>query len=143
MVIVLFVLVIIFAVAGAFFLTSGRTMSFMQTRNQATFSAQEGIERMLDEMRGNSQLTSIAPTGVKFILKGEAVVYEYDPGTRTLKRNEQIYAPEIEAFDLRYLDESGSETGVIANIRQVELSVTAKSRNESLDFITVVSFRTR
>ncbi len=61
----------------------------------------------------------------------ESIVYSHDPDTLTLRRNtgggRQPVAENIEAFSVKHFDSDGRTTNRSENIRQVEISITARS----------------
>lgn len=61
----------------------------------------------------------------------ESIVYSYDPDTLTLRRNtgggRQPLGENIEAFSVKYFDSEGNVTAHSENIRQVEVSITART----------------
>ena len=61
----------------------------------------------------------------------ESIVFSHDPGTMTLRRNtgggRQPLGENIEAFLVKYFDREGNPTNRSDHIRQVELSITART----------------
>jgi type IV pilus assembly protein PilW len=63
----------------------------------------------------------------------ESIVFSHDRVTMTLRRNtgggRQPLGENIEAFSMRYFDSEGIVTAHSENIRQVEVSITARTEN--------------
>jgi type IV pilus assembly protein PilW len=61
----------------------------------------------------------------------ESIVFSHDPDTMTLRRNtgggRQPLSESIEAFSVRYFDNEGKVTAHSENIRQIEVSMTART----------------
>ena len=63
----------------------------------------------------------------------ESIVFSYDLETMTLRRNtgggRQPLGEHIEAFSVKYFDSEGKVTAQSENIRQVEVTITARTKN--------------
>ena len=141
--IVIFFIILIFGIAVTFFVMSVRTATYIRQRSDVTYSAEEAIERMIDEIRGNSELLLAEPESISFRLKGETISYSFDPETNTIFRNQRPHVRGVELFLLQYLDEDGIETSILADVQRVVVTVKGQSGSEELDISTTVGFRTR
>jgi len=141
--IVIFFLLVVFGIAVTFFIMSVRTATYMRQRSDVTYSAEEAVERMIDEIRGNTELLLAEPESISFILKGERITYSFDPETKTILRNLQPRVRGVELFSLQYLDKNGVETSVPSDVQRVAVTVKGQSGSEELDISTTVTFRTR
>lgn len=136
-------LLLVFAVASAFFILTSRSTTYMENRNRATYSAEQGMEKLVDELRGNSGLLLMEENAVSFLLEGAPVIYTFDEGARLLRRNAQPFVAGVESFHLTYQDASGAETNNPLDVRRVVIDIVALSRGERLPLTSTVVFRTR
>ena len=69
---------------------------------------------------------------------GEMVVYAFDPVnlqiTRDAGAGPEPFAENIQSFSFEYLDATGSPTTISANIRQVRISLTARTSKPDPDY---------
>ena len=77
----------------------------------------------------------------------EQITYAYDSANQRMTRavgsgSAQILAEHITAFTFGYLDSTGTATTVSANIRQVSISITAKTAKPDPNFTSNGGYRT-
>ena len=77
----------------------------------------------------------------------EQITYAFDNGNEQITRavgsgSAQILAEHISAFTFNYLDSAGAATTVSANIRQVTISITAKTAKPDPNFTSNGGYRT-
>jgi type IV pilus assembly protein PilW len=75
----------------------------------------------------------------------ENIIYTYDTSTRQILRNtgdgNEPLADHIEAFTVGYLDANGNPTTVSANIRQLRISITARTAKPDPHYSTNGGYR--
>lgn len=77
----------------------------------------------------------------------EQITYAFDNGNQQITRavgsgSAQILAEHISAFTFNYLDSAGAATTVSANIRQVSITITAKTAKPDPNFTSNGGYRT-
>ena len=77
----------------------------------------------------------------------EQITYAFDNGNEQITRavgsgSAQILAEHISAFTFNYLDSAGAATTVSANIRQVSITITAKTAKPDPNFTSNGGYRT-
>jgi type IV pilus assembly protein PilW len=76
----------------------------------------------------------------------ESITFVYDSKTFTLRRNtgggNQPFGENIESFFVRYFDEGGNPTIDSASIRQVKITVTARTEDPDLKYVQNGGYRT-
>jgi type IV pilus assembly protein PilW len=76
----------------------------------------------------------------------ENIIYAYDASTRQIVRNtgdgNEPFADHIQAFTFEYLDASGNPTTVSANIRQLRITITARTAKPDRQYPTNGGYRT-
>jgi type IV pilus assembly protein PilW len=75
----------------------------------------------------------------------ENIIYTYDASTRQILRNagdgNEPLADHIQAFAFEYLDANGNPTTVSANIRQLRISITARTAKPDPHYSTNGGYR--
>ncbi len=142
-VVAIFILTLVIWMAMVFYNLSGRSAQYMSSREAVTFSAEQGIENFVDELRGNSSLVDMSSNSVTFVLDGETIEYSFNEGNKTLLRNNVVMVTGVEKFELTFLDSAGAGTVIPDEVKSVIVRIKAHSRGEELDLNTKVSFRTR
>ena len=76
----------------------------------------------------------------------ENIIYAYDASTRQIVRNtgdgNEPFADHIQAFTFEYLDASGNPTTVSAQIRQLRITLTARTPKPDRQYATNGGYRT-
>jgi hypothetical protein len=76
----------------------------------------------------------------------EFITFVYDPKTYTLRRNtgggNQPFGENIESFLVEYFNEGGNATGDSTRIRQVKITVTARTEDPDLKYVANGGYRT-
>lgn len=76
----------------------------------------------------------------------ETILFSHDSSTKTLRRNtgggNQPFAEDIETFQVRLLDQGGTQTMLPVEVRAVELVVTARTNKPDLRYPQNSGFRT-
>lgn len=76
----------------------------------------------------------------------EFITFVYDAKTNTLRRNtgggNQPFGENIESFLVEYLDKEGDPTVESTNIRQVKITVTARTEDSDPKYVTNGGYRT-
>ncbi len=76
----------------------------------------------------------------------ESIVFEHDSATRMLRRNtgggNQPFGEDITSFVVEYLDAAGNPTSESKDIRQVGITVTARTKTSEPPNLTTGSYRT-
>lgn len=77
----------------------------------------------------------------------ETITYSFDASDLELQRaigagSPQVVAPNIQAFTFSYLDATGNATTVTSQIRQVELTITARTARPDPDYPANNGYRT-
>jgi type IV pilus assembly protein PilW len=76
----------------------------------------------------------------------EYILYTYDASARQLRRNagdgDEAVASHVTAFTFEYLDTNGNPTTVSANIRQLRITITARTAKPDLTYATNGGYRT-
>lgn len=76
----------------------------------------------------------------------EFITFVYDPTTYTLRRNtgggNQPFGENIESFLVEYFDEGGNATVDSTRIRQVKITVTARTEDPDLKYVRNGGYRT-
>ena len=76
----------------------------------------------------------------------ESIVFVFDVGTHTLRRNtgggNQPFGENIQSFFVEYFDQAGSSTIDSAEIQQVKITVTARTKSPDLKYVPNGGYRT-
>jgi type IV pilus assembly protein PilW len=76
----------------------------------------------------------------------ENIIYTYDGSARRILRNtgdgNEPLADHIQAFTFEYLDANGNPTIISANIRQLRMSITARTAKPDRNYATNGGYRT-
>jgi len=76
----------------------------------------------------------------------EDIIYTYDSGNKQIDRNTgggaQPFAENIQSFTFQYLDSDGNATATAADIRQMEITITARTAKPDPDYSTNSGYRT-
>jgi len=76
----------------------------------------------------------------------ENIIYTYDSGNKQIDRNTgsggQPFAENIQSFTFQYLDSGGNATTTAADIRQIEITITARTAKPDPDYSTNSGYRT-
>ncbi len=76
----------------------------------------------------------------------ESIVFVFDVGTHTLRRNtgggNQPFGENIQSFFVEYFDQAGSSTIDSAEIQQVKITVTARTKSPDLKYFPNGGYRT-
>jgi len=72
----------------------------------------------------------------------ETIVYAYDGTNLRINRNATAFAEAVQSFTFEYLDGSGSTTTTTADIRQVRITLTARTEKPDSNFGTNNGYRT-
>jgi len=76
----------------------------------------------------------------------ESITFVYDSKTHTLRRNtgggNQPFGENIESFLVEYFDQGGNPTADSVSIRQVKISVTARTEDPDLKYVPNGGYRT-
>lgn len=143
-------MVILAAVTGTF-ITQSKALYSQEQVNEMQQSARVAIDLMAREIRmAGYNPTGAAFNGVTYSASemnikadlngdgsiaggGEDVTYTFDAANMNILRNSggtpQVVAQEIEAFTFQYLDADKNPTTTTADIRQIQISIRARTRN--------------
>jgi len=76
----------------------------------------------------------------------EDIIYTYDSGNKQIDRNTgggaQPFAENIQSFTFQYLDNGGNATATAADIRQIQITITARTAKPDPDYSTNSGYRT-
>jgi len=64
----------------------------------------------------------------------ETIIYSHDAGNLRIDRNAQPFVENIQTFSFEYLNSAGSATTVSSDIRQLRLTITARTDKPDPDF---------
>jgi len=155
---------VILAAVFTFAIAQGQ---FLSTREQVTQMTQ-GARAAMDMLTHEIDIAGYNPTGAALSgvtfntaqlqlqadLDGdgdtdaldENIIYTYNATTRQIFRNtgdgDQPLANNITAFTFEYLDANGNPTTVSANIRQLRMTLTARTGKPDLSFSANGGYRT-
>ncbi|MEP0813105.1 MAG: prepilin-type N-terminal cleavage/methylation domain-containing protein [bacterium] len=126
---------------ASLYISSAETTMMVQQRSDATFTAQEGVERMVDLVRNSDGLLEIGPDEFALNERGEKTVFTYNSEKQTLLKDGNAYATGVTAFTPSYYDADGNPTTDAASVVKVEFDITAKSKDEEKSLDTFVIIR--
>jgi type IV pilus assembly protein PilW len=143
-------MVILAAVTGTF-ITQSKALYSQEQVNEMQQSARVAIDLMAREIRmAGYNPTDAAFNGVTYSASemniksdlngdgaiagaGENVTYTFDAANMTILRNSdgtpQVVAQDVEAFNFQYFDADKNPTTTTADIRQIQISIRARTRN--------------
>jgi type IV pilus assembly protein PilW len=88
------------------------------------------------DLNGNGLLTDA----------NESIIFVFDVGTHTLRRNtgggNQPFGENIESFVVEYFDQEGNPAVDSTSIRQVKITVTARTEDPDLKYVPNGGYRT-
>lgn len=88
------------------------------------------------DLNGNGLLTDA----------NESIIFVFDVGTHTLRRNtgggNQPFGENIESFVVEYFDQGGNPAVDSTSIRQVKITVTARTEDPDLKYVPNGGYRT-
>ncbi|MCD6282217.1 prepilin-type N-terminal cleavage/methylation domain-containing protein [bacterium] len=142
MIVVFLVAIVLYTVSYAF-LTSARTSVSLDRRSDVTASLQNSVDRIVDELRVSEDVLSASSDSASVLIGGEDVTFNYDAGTREITRNGAVIATNVSSVTFTYLDADGNETGNVANIRRVLVTVQGQRGDELLELESSVNLRKR
>ena len=78
--------------------------------------------------------------------RNESITFIYDPKTYTLRRNtgggNQPFGENIESFFVKYFDQEGNSAVDSSSIRQIQITVTARTEDPALSYEPNGGYRT-
>ena len=102
--------------------------------------------QILADFRGDGDGPPVDPPDGDTDEENEDVIYTHDDPNDQIDRDTgggpQPFAENIEAFDFDYLDSSGADTNITANIRQIRLTITARTGKPDPNYGVNWGFRT-
>ena len=114
-------------------------MAGYNTNGGLTF---DGIIYDTTEIRVQANLDGDADTGDP----DEDIIYAYDTVddviTRETGGNTETLVEDIDVFTFQYLDESGTATTTSANIRQIQITITARTAKSDPNYTSNGGYRT-
>lgn len=134
---------LIVVLMGNLFAESFSTTHTVANQNMANYSAQEAVERMVDEIRGCNGITTGTATGVTFTLGTSTITYAYDAAHQKVLRNNSVYITGITSFALTYHDVTGAVTAVMGNVFTVGIAVTGTKGPVHIDISTSAQCRNK
>jgi type II secretory pathway pseudopilin PulG len=134
--------IVLYSVSYAF-LTTARTGVSINRRNDVTSSLQNSVDRMVDELRVSEDVLSAGSDSVTIVINGERVIFAHDAAGKEIKRNGAVIAPNVTGVAFTYLDANGVETGNVANIRRVYVTVKGQRGTETLVLESSANMRKR
>ncbi len=106
---------------------------------RATF---DGITYSTSQLQIRADLDGSGSTGGS----NENIIYTHDPVNLQIDRNTggggQPFAENIQSFTFDYLNSSGTDTTTSANIRQIRITITARTAKPDPDYTTNGGYRT-
>ena len=137
------ILTIIMMVISAMYIQSLKTTKMVNDRSEATFSTQNAVERMVDDVRNSDGLTKMDATAfvINDDLGGSTIEYSYNEASHELSKDNEAYASGITEFTATYLDKDGNVTLVPAEVVKIIFDVTATDGDASHDISTSVIVR--
>lgn len=134
---------IIMMVIASQYVHSIRTTAMVNDRTEATYSTQQAVERMVDDVRNSDGLTEMGDTSFTIVdsIGGNTIVYSYVEGSKELRKDNEAYVSGISAFTVTYLDKSGAVTLVPAEVVKIVFDITASDGDASHDISTSVIVR--
>ncbi len=154
-------LVIITALSSAF-LSQRKTYSVQEQISEMT----QNVRAAMDMMSREIKMAGFNPTGATFVaipynasqlqiradLNGDGDTSDaneditYDIANNQIRRNTgggpQPFAENIQSFTIQYLDVNGTATTTAADIRQVQITITARTAQPDPDYPTNSGYRT-
>ncbi len=155
-------LVLLGAMYGVFTMHN-KTFGTQEQIAEMQQSARSGMDMMTREIRmagynpagatfdgityGSAQLQVKADLDGNGTIAGqENIIYKHDPANYQITRNigsgDQPLIEDVQAFTFDYLDSSGNATTTTANIRQVRITITARTAKPDPDYAPNSGYRT-
>lgn len=132
---------LIVVLMGNLFAESFGTTRVVANQNMANYSAQEAVERMVDEIRGCTGITTGTATSITFSLGGSSITYTYSPSMSRISRNSTTYMTGVSSFALTYYDQTGAVTTTMGNVFKVGIAVTGTRGPIHININTSVQLR--
>ncbi len=140
LIVVVLAAIVLYTVSYAF-LTTARTGVSLNRRSDVTASLQNSVDRMVDELRVCEDVLAIDSDSVTVLIDGDDVTFYYDAGGKEIRRNGAVIAPHVESVTFTYFDANGNETGNIANIRRMLITVQGRRGDELLELESSANLR--
>ena len=123
------------------FVNTSRTSVSLERRADVTLSLQDGVDRMIDQLRvAEAVLVADADT-VVVLVEGARVTFQFNSANRTLERDGVTLGRNIESLSFEYLDAGGSPAASLDSIRRIDVHIQAKLGEEDWELATSVNLR--
>jgi len=141
--VVVFVVGVLVVVVASLLIEAINTSAYVRRRNEVNYSLQQGVERMVDGLRANDEVTEAGDDYITVVEDGAKVSYYFDSGSGKLYRDEEVLAEDVSAVKLVYYDADGAETVDEASIRSMDVIIYGEVQGEDWIIRSNVSFRRR
>jgi type IV pilus assembly protein PilW len=160
---------LLIAMALALVIIAALSSAFVSQRK--TYAVHEQISEMIQNARAAMDMISrevkmagYDPTGVGIVgipynstqleiradLNGdgdtsdshEDIIYDYDSSNKCIDRSTQPFAENIQSFTFQYYDANGNTTTTAADIREIEITITARTAEPDPDYASNSGYRT-
>ncbi|MCD6118229.1 prepilin-type N-terminal cleavage/methylation domain-containing protein [bacterium] len=134
---------IIMITVAALYVQTGETTAMVAYRSEATFEAQEAVERMIDTVRNSDELTVIESDSFEILMGPDTIKFSYDAENGDILRNGEAYASNITDFTVSYFDIDGEPVVLPEDVSRMDISITATQDDAVKTVQTSVTMRRR
>jgi len=134
---------IIMITVAALYVQTGETTAMVAYRSEATFEAQEAVERMIDTVRNSDELTVIESDSFEILMGPDTIKFSYDAESGDILRNGEAYASNITDFTVSYFDIDGEPVVLPEDVSRMDISITATQDDAVKTVQTSVTMRRR